>query len=82
MVSGGEQRRKPRREPSGSGGGRSGTSVGQLDHIERELQFDGDLTGEQRARLMAIAEHCPVHRTLNSEVSISTTEKAQDKAGG
>ena len=58
------------------------TSVGQLDHIERELQFDGDLTEEQRARLMDIAERCPVHRTLNSEVLISTSEKAQDKAAG
>ncbi len=58
------------------------TRIGQLDHVERELQFDGDLTGEQRARLMAIAERCPVHRTLNSEMLISTTEKAQDKTGG
>jgi putative redox protein len=58
------------------------TRIGLLDHIERELEFDGELTEEQRARLMDIAERCPVHRTLNSEVPISTTEKAQDKAGG
>jgi putative redox protein len=53
------------------------TKVGLLDHIERELEFDGELTEEQRARLMDIAERCPVHRILNSEAFISTTEKAQ-----
>ena len=50
------------------------TQTGRLDHIERELQFDGELTGEQRARLLDIAERCPVHRTLHSEVLVSTTQ--------
>jgi len=54
------------------------TRTGQLDHIERELEFDGDLTDEQRARLLDIAERCPVHRMLHSEVLISTTQSAQD----
>jgi uncharacterized OsmC-like protein len=58
------------------------TKAGQLDHIERELQFDGELTAEQRARLLGIAEHCPVHRMLQSEVLISTTENAVGSAGG
>lgn len=52
------------------------TGTGQLDHIERELQFDGELTGEHRARLLEIAERCPVHRTLHSEVLVSTAEGA------
>jgi putative redox protein len=52
------------------------TKLGQVDHIERELQFDGDLTAEQRTRLLSIAERCPVHRMLNSEVRISTTQSA------
>jgi putative redox protein len=52
------------------------TRIGQLDHIERELQFDGELTDEQRIRLLKIAEHCPVHRMLSSEARITTTEKA------
>ena len=43
------------------------------------MQFDGELTDEQRARLLDIAERCPVHRTLHSEVLISTTESAQDR---
>lgn len=50
------------------------TAAGQLDHINREIRLDGDLTGEQRARLLNMAERCPVHRTLHSEVHVSTTE--------
>jgi uncharacterized OsmC-like protein len=55
------------------------TKTGQLDQIDRELHFEGDLTDDQRARLMSIAERCPVHRTLNSEVLVATTE---DRPGG
>jgi putative redox protein len=54
------------------------TTLGQLDQIERELQFEGELTDEQRARLMDIAERCPVHRTLESEVLVSTVERVPD----
>jgi uncharacterized OsmC-like protein len=38
-----------------------------------------ELTDEERARLLDIAERCPVHRALHSEVLISTTESAQDR---
>ena len=55
------------------------TKTGQLDQIERELHFEGDLTDDQRTRLMSIAERCPVHRTLHSEVLVATTE---DRPGG
>jgi aminoglycoside phosphotransferase (APT) family kinase protein/uncharacterized OsmC-like protein len=58
------------------------TRTGQPDHIERELQFDGELTQAQRVRLLKIAEHCPVHRMLNSEAHITTTENAPDRTGG
>jgi putative redox protein len=44
----------------------------RLDHIDRELELTGPLDDEQRARLLAIAERCPVHRTLVSEVVIET----------
>jgi putative redox protein len=53
------------------------TRTGQLDHIEREIHFDGELTDEQRARLLDIAERCPVHRTLHAEVLVSTTESGR-----
>jgi uncharacterized OsmC-like protein len=48
------------------------TKEGMLDRIEREISLSGPLSGEQRARLLEIADRCPVHRTLTSEVSIHT----------
>jgi putative redox protein len=46
------------------------TKEGRLDRIEWNLQLDGDLSDEQRERLLEIAQRCPVHRTLLSEISI------------
>ncbi len=43
-----------------------------LDRIESEIALSGPLSEAQRARLLEIAERCPVHRTLTSEVSIHT----------
>jgi len=51
------------------------TKEGKIDHIERAITFEGDLTAEQRARLLEIADKCPVHRTLKSEVDIRTVEE-------
>jgi putative redox protein len=48
------------------------TREGKLDQIDREIVLTGPLTDEQRRRLVAIAERCPVHRTLTSEISIRT----------
>ena len=48
------------------------TKEGKLDRIEREITLAGPLDAEQRARLMTIAELCPVHRTLTSEINIRT----------
>ena len=48
------------------------TKEGRLDRIEREIGLRGDLSDEQRDRLMAIADKCPVHRTLTSEVRIDS----------
>lgn len=45
----------------------------KIDHIERVLELDGDLDDEQRARLVEIADRCPVHKTLHSDIHISTT---------
>lgn len=45
---------------------------GSVDVIDRELFIEGDLTDEQRARLLEIADKCPVHRTLHNEIHIST----------
>jgi putative redox protein len=50
------------------------TREGMLDRIERCIRFTGPLTGEQRSRLLEIANKCPVHRTLTSEIDIPTCE--------
>ena len=44
-----------------------------LTVIERDVEFDGALSDEQRARLLEIAKRCPVHLTLTSRIDIRTT---------
>lgn len=48
------------------------TKEGLLDRIEREIELVGPLEEEQRARLLEIANKCPVHRTLTSQIDILT----------
>jgi putative redox protein len=48
------------------------TKEGMLDRIERDIHFTGPLTDEQRFKLLEIANKCPVHRTLTSEIDIET----------
>ncbi len=50
------------------------TKAGMLDRIERDIHFAGPLTDEQRSKLLEIANKCPVHRTLTSEIDIQTRE--------
>jgi uncharacterized OsmC-like protein len=50
------------------------TREGMLDRIERDIHFAGPLTNEQRFKLLEIANKCPVHRTLTSEIDIRTRE--------
>jgi len=50
------------------------TRDGKLDRIARVIDIEGDaLTPDQRVKLMGIADKCPVHRTLHSEVVVRTT---------
>ena len=44
---------------------------GFVHRIERSVTVEGDLTDEQRARLLEIAHKCPVHKTLASEIIIA-----------
>ena len=52
------------------------TREGKIDVIERAIELSGDVDGDQRRRLLEIAEKCPVHRTLHSEISIRTRLKS------
>ena len=47
-------------------------SATRLDRIDRAIELRGPLSDEQRARLLEIADHCPVHRTLTSKIEIRT----------
>jgi putative redox protein len=51
------------------------TSSGWIDHIDRGIELAGNLDDTQRQRLLHIAERCPVHQTLTSEVRVATSLK-------
>src|SRR5438477_1460415 len=48
------------------------TKEGKIDRIERDIHLVGALDQEQRKKLLEIADKCPVHRTLHSEINIQT----------
>lgn len=48
------------------------TKEGKVDRIVREIEIEGDLDGEQRQRLLEIADKCPVHQTLERRNEIVT----------
>jgi putative redox protein len=48
------------------------TKTGMVDHIEREITLIGTLDDTQRTTLLAIADRCPVHKTLKSEIAITS----------
>ena len=49
------------------------TREGKVDRIDRQIVLEGPLDQSQRARLLEIADRCPVHRTLHSEVTVITS---------
>lgn len=50
------------------------TRAGRVDRIDRRIRMEGALDAAQRQRLLEIADKCPVHRTLHSEVQVVTRE--------
>ncbi len=48
------------------------TKEGKIDRVERVISVEGPLDDDAKAKLLEIANRCPVHRTLNAEVSIPT----------
>jgi uncharacterized OsmC-like protein/pimeloyl-ACP methyl ester carboxylesterase len=51
------------------------TKEGMIDRIDRNITLEGALSADERKRLMEIADKCPVHRTLESEIEIRTVER-------
>ena len=51
------------------------TEAGFLDRIDREIELSGSLSPDERLKLFEIAEKCPVHRTLTSEIDIRSSLK-------
>ncbi len=47
----------------------------KIDVMRRELFFEGDMSDEERAKLVEIANKCPVHRTLESDIEVLTSVK-------
>ena len=51
------------------------TKESMIDRIDRDITLEGALSADERKRLLEIADKCPVHRTLKSEIEISTFER-------
>jgi len=49
------------------------TKEGEVEEMIREITLEGDLDAPTRAKLMEIANKCPVHRTLTGEIKIRTS---------
>ena len=49
------------------------TDEGRIDRIEREIELAGPLDEKQRSRLLEVADMCPVHQTLNTEVLVENS---------
>lgn len=52
-------------------------STGQIDWIDRQISFKGEMSDDERNRLLEIADKCPVHRTLSNEIRIETVMAGQ-----
>lgn len=57
------------------------TKEGRIDRLERVIEMTGALTADQRRDLLAIADRCPVHRTLVSEIDIVTRAAGEPLPG-
>ena len=49
------------------------SNSGKVDAFQRELILDGNLSDEQRQRMLEIADRCPVHKTLHGETKVRTS---------
>lgn len=51
-----------------------GAPGARLDRVEIAIELQGNLTEEQRRKLMDLAEHCPLHRTLTAGIDVRTLD--------
>ncbi|NNE69885.1 MAG: OsmC family protein [Rhodothermales bacterium] len=56
-------------------------ATGRIDLIRRDIAMLGPLDDTQRARLLEIADRCPVHRTLHGDIVVKTTDVTEGVAG-
>ena len=49
------------------------TETAKIDEFRRSIAIDGELSPAQTARILEIADRCPVHRTLQGEIKLRTT---------
>ncbi|PXB00044.1 osmotically inducible protein C [Nostoc sp. 3335mG] len=59
-----------------------GAGQKRIERITREIALTGPMSAEQRARLIEIADRCPVHHSLQGELRIETSETAADRSCG
>ena len=54
------------------------TSSGRVDEFVRKLSLEGNLTDQEKQRMVQIADKCPVHKTLHGEIKVRTELKDQE----
>jgi len=59
----------------------SETKEGNVGEIVRDITIEGDIPEDARARLMEIADKCPVHQTLTHEIKIRSRLVPRDEHG-
>ncbi len=54
------------------------STSGYIDQIDREIELEGPLDEQQKARLLEIADRCPVHKTLHNEIKVKTQLRSSE----
>ena len=57
------------------------TDTGQISYLESIIEITGNISGEQKERLLEIARKCPIHRLLTNPITISTKIKPDPVVG-
>lgn len=52
------------------------TGTGQISHIETSIDITGNITSEQKERMLEIAAKCPIHKLLSNPIDIIIQAKS------